>query len=115
MRSVRLYPASHGYTLDQPEFARLLGETVKRDLLVQIVLRMEDERVDHAAIAMSAVDVAPYSRSSGALELPLYVPGAYAPGYCMSGLRPYRRCGTIDVSHSAAASSVKLIVTIYRH
>jgi predicted TIM-barrel fold metal-dependent hydrolase len=59
MRGVRLYPAYHGYTLDNPEFAQLLGQAAKRDLLVQIVLRMEDERVHHAAIAIGAVDVAP--------------------------------------------------------
>jgi len=59
MKGVRLYPAYHAYSLDHPEFARLLAEAAKRDLLVQIVLRMEDERVHHAAIAISAVDVSP--------------------------------------------------------
>ncbi len=59
MPGVRLYPAYHGYALDQPEFARLIGESAKRKLLVQIVLRMEDERVHHQAIAISAVNVAP--------------------------------------------------------
>ena len=54
MPGVRLYPAYHGYTLDHPEFARLLGEAAKRGLLVQIVLRLEDERVHHAAIECSA-------------------------------------------------------------
>ena len=50
MRGVRLYPAYHGYTLDHPEFTRLLGEAAKRGMLVQIVLRLEDERVHHPAI-----------------------------------------------------------------
>jgi predicted TIM-barrel fold metal-dependent hydrolase len=59
MRGVRLYPAYHGYSLDHPEFARLLAEAAKRDLLVQIVLRMEDERVHHTAIAVGAVNVSP--------------------------------------------------------
>ncbi|HZL87275.1 MAG TPA: amidohydrolase family protein [Pirellulaceae bacterium] len=59
MLGVRLYPAYHGYALDQPEFARLIGEAAKRKLLVQIVMRMEDERVHHQAIAISAVNVAP--------------------------------------------------------
>ncbi|MEX2139257.1 MAG: amidohydrolase family protein [Pirellulales bacterium] len=59
MRGVRLYPAYHGYSLDHPEFARLLAEAARRDLLVQIVLRMEDERVHHPAIAIGAVNVAP--------------------------------------------------------
>ena len=59
MPGLRLYPAYHGYTLDQPEFVRMLAETVKRGLLVQIVLRLEDERVHHQAIAIAAVDVSP--------------------------------------------------------
>ena len=50
MPGVRLYPAYHGYTLDHPEFVRLLGEAAKRGMLVQIVMRMEDERVHHPAI-----------------------------------------------------------------
>jgi predicted TIM-barrel fold metal-dependent hydrolase len=61
MRGVRLYPAYHGYALDHREFARLLAEAAKRGLLVQIVLRMEDERVHHAAIDIGAVNVAPLS------------------------------------------------------
>ena len=59
MKGVRLYPAYHGYTLDQPDFARLIAEAAKRGLLVQIVLRMEDERVHHAAIVTNAIDVGP--------------------------------------------------------
>jgi predicted TIM-barrel fold metal-dependent hydrolase len=59
MRGVRLYPAFHSYTLDQPDFARLMAEAAKRGLVVQIVLRLEDERVHHPSIAIAAVDVAP--------------------------------------------------------
>jgi predicted TIM-barrel fold metal-dependent hydrolase len=59
MPGVRLYPAYHGYTLDHPEFIRLLGEAAKRGLLVQIALRLEDERVHHPAIDVPAVDPSP--------------------------------------------------------
>jgi predicted TIM-barrel fold metal-dependent hydrolase len=59
MRGVRLYPAYHGYSLASPEFARLIAEAARRDLLIQIVLRMEDERVHHAAIDIGPVDVGP--------------------------------------------------------
>src|SRR5262245_34905371 len=59
MPGVRLYPSYHGYALDHADFARLIAEAARRDLLVQIVLRMEDERVHHQAIAIGAVNVAP--------------------------------------------------------
>jgi predicted TIM-barrel fold metal-dependent hydrolase len=59
MKGVRLYPAYHGYALDHAEFARLIAEAARRGLFVQIVLRMEDERVHHQAIAIGAVNVAP--------------------------------------------------------
>lgn len=59
MPGLRLYPAYHGYALDHPEFVRLLAEAARRGLLVQIVLRMEDERLHHPAIIVSNVDVSP--------------------------------------------------------
>jgi predicted TIM-barrel fold metal-dependent hydrolase len=59
MSGVRLYPAYHGYGLDHPDFVRLLTESARRKLLVQIVLRLEDERVHHPAIVISNVDISP--------------------------------------------------------
>lgn len=59
MRGIRLYPAYHGYSLDHPEFARLVAETAKRNLLVQIVLRLEDERIHHFATNVPALNVNP--------------------------------------------------------
>jgi uncharacterized protein len=59
MPGLRLYPAYHGYTLDHPEFARMLHEAAKRGMLVQIVMRMEDERVHHVALNIPAVNVSP--------------------------------------------------------
>jgi predicted TIM-barrel fold metal-dependent hydrolase len=59
MKGIRLYPGYHGYSLGHPAFARLLAEAAKRHVLVQIVLRMEDERVHHTVISIGAVDVAP--------------------------------------------------------
>jgi predicted TIM-barrel fold metal-dependent hydrolase len=59
MPGVRLYPMYHGYGLDHPEFARLLAEAARRNMLVQIVLRLEDERVHHPAVIVEAVDVSP--------------------------------------------------------
>jgi uncharacterized protein len=59
MRGLRLYPAYHGYTLDHPEFTRMLGAATKRGMLVQVALRMEDERVHHPAIDVPVVNVSP--------------------------------------------------------
>jgi predicted TIM-barrel fold metal-dependent hydrolase len=59
MRGIRLYPAYHGYSLDHPEFARLIADAAKRGLLVQIVLRLEDERVHHFATNTPAFNVNP--------------------------------------------------------
>jgi predicted TIM-barrel fold metal-dependent hydrolase len=59
MRGLRLYPGYHGYTLDHPEFIRLLGEAAKRGMLVQVALRLEDERVHHPAIDVPPVNAAP--------------------------------------------------------
>ena len=59
MPGVRLYPAYHGYTIDHAEFARLIAESAKRDLLVQIVLRLEDERVHHFATNIPPINMAP--------------------------------------------------------
>jgi predicted TIM-barrel fold metal-dependent hydrolase len=59
MKGLRLYPAYHGYAFDHPNFAALLTEAARRDLLVQIVLRLEDERVHHVATDVRAVDASP--------------------------------------------------------
>jgi predicted TIM-barrel fold metal-dependent hydrolase len=58
MPGLRLYPAYHGYTLDHPDFVRLLGVAAERSMLVQIVVRMEDERVHHAVTDVPEVNAA---------------------------------------------------------
>lgn len=59
MPGLRLYPAYHGYTLDGPEFTRMLSVAAKRGMLVQIAMRMEDERVHHPAIDVPPVNASP--------------------------------------------------------
>ncbi|HUF09401.1 MAG TPA: amidohydrolase family protein [Rhodothermales bacterium] len=59
MPGIRLYPGYHGYTLDHPEFVRLLAVAAQRGLLVQIAIRLEDERVHHPTLDAPLVDAAP--------------------------------------------------------
>jgi predicted TIM-barrel fold metal-dependent hydrolase len=70
MPGIRLYPAYHRYELDHPEVLRLLGAATRRGLLVQIAIRMEDERVHHPSI------IAPVVSASRLPEILVKVPDA---------------------------------------
>jgi hypothetical protein len=59
MSGLRLHPNYHGYTLDAPEFRELLVEAEKRELTVQIAVRMEDPRTQHPQVVVSDVVVDP--------------------------------------------------------
>lgn len=56
---IRLYPNYHGYSLDNPVFVRLLRLATELDLVVQIALVMEDERMMHPRLRVDPVDPAP--------------------------------------------------------
>ena len=59
MGGVRTMPNYHGYTLDDPRFARLVDLCAQRGLLLQISLAVEDDRSQNPLLSAAPVVAAP--------------------------------------------------------
>ena len=59
MPGIRVYPNYHGYTLDDPKFTELLRAASDCGLIIQLVVQMEDDRMQHPLMRIPPVDLAP--------------------------------------------------------
>jgi len=59
MPGIRLHPNYHGYTLDDPDFVRLMNLANERQLIVQLVPWLEDDRHHHPQMPIASLDLAP--------------------------------------------------------
>ena len=63
MPGIRIYPGYHGYELDSPVLMELFSMAEARGLIVQLVVRIEDTRMQHPLMRVPDVDVKPLPKA----------------------------------------------------
>jgi predicted TIM-barrel fold metal-dependent hydrolase len=76
MSGIRLHPNYHGYSLDDPRFARLLDLAATRGLIVQLVVSLEIEKHLWLNPRTPAVDLTPLATAPGMAGMTLIIAGA---------------------------------------
>ena len=98
MPGIRLYPNYHGYTLDDPEFAKLLSMASGRKMVVQIALSMEDTRTQFPLMRVPRVDPTPLAevvRRIPQLRLVLLNLGGWGNGDTSASMVALREAGNV--------------------
>jgi predicted TIM-barrel fold metal-dependent hydrolase len=101
MPGIRLHPGYQGYGLDDPAFARLLVLATERRLIVQIALKMEDDRVQHPLMRVPFVDPKPLEKLLAA------TPGARV--VILNGLRDLAADAVARLASAGASFDIAML------
>jgi predicted TIM-barrel fold metal-dependent hydrolase len=107
MRGIRLHPTYHGYTLDDPRFARLLELAANGGMFVQLVVGLTDGLRGFLQPKTSAVDIARIPKTVGSNRgVRLLLSNVRT---ATAGIAGAARAGSIyvDVGHSSDGPQLK--------